>query len=351
MKMRTLFSICAAGICLLRLSSASAQMSDGSPELLTKNPVDIGGGRHMNIVCIGQGSPTVVFDYGLGSHFLHWQRIQKPVSALTKACFYDRAGYGYSDPSPRPMTGNNVTDDLHTLLGKAGIAGPVVLVGHSAGGGFATLYADKFGSQVAGLVLIDPAFAGMYEGRWMLMSAEEKRRDQERFQSSIGSLQTCASLARDGKLSEANPHDCFALAPGRTPMEIAYLMDQFLKPFRYESVISEFENGRPTSASLSEDTREEQEAARSFGDMPVIVLTAGNIDAGSPDDTDTEKKAWIEQWKLGHDKLAARSTRGESILVPDTGHNIQLERPQAVIDAIRKVVFTVRALESKRVVP
>jgi pimeloyl-ACP methyl ester carboxylesterase len=147
------------GVCLAVVISfcAAAQTAVESPELLKKNLFDIGGGRHMNMVCIGEGSPTVVFDYGLGSHLLHWQKVQQPVSAFTRACFYDRAGYGYSDSSPRPSMAENVVDDLHSLLAKAGITEPVVLVGHSIGGLYATLYADKYLDQVAGLVLIDPS--------------------------------------------------------------------------------------------------------------------------------------------------------------------------------------------------
>src|SRR5271154_447833 len=119
------------GVCLAMLASfcAAAQTTVESPDLLKKNLFDIGSGRHMNMVCTGEGSPTVVFDYGLGSHFLHWQKVQQPVSAITRACFYDRAGYGYSDPSPNPMTAENIVDDLHALLQKAGIRSGIVLVG------------------------------------------------------------------------------------------------------------------------------------------------------------------------------------------------------------------------------
>src|SRR5271156_3947207 len=148
------------GLAMIASFCAMAQTAVESPELLKKNLFDIGGGRRMNMVCLGEGSPTVVFDLGLGGNLLHWQKVQQLVSAITKACFYDRAGYGYSDPSPRPLTAANVVDDLHALLAKAGITGPIVLVGHSIGGLYATLYTDTYPDQVAGLVLIDPSYAG-----------------------------------------------------------------------------------------------------------------------------------------------------------------------------------------------
>jgi pimeloyl-ACP methyl ester carboxylesterase len=118
---------------------ARAQMSVGAQELLQKHLVAVDNGRQMNIVCIGHGVPTVVFEDGPGSHMLHWQKVQEPISAMTRACFHDRAGYGFSDPSKKPMTADNVTNDLHAFLHNAGIAGPLVLVGHSIGGLYATL--------------------------------------------------------------------------------------------------------------------------------------------------------------------------------------------------------------------
>ena len=292
----------------------------------------------MNIVCVGQGSPTVLFEYGLGSHLLHWQKVEQPISAVTRACFYDRAGYGFSDPSSRPMTAENVTDDLHVLLHNAGISGPLVLVGHSLGGLYATLYSDKFPSQVAGLVLIDPSFAGQRPPAW---SVDEDRRIEDEFDRGQANLRGCADLARAGKLTMADPHGCFELMPERTSAEAAWLMQQFLKPFRYESVISEAQSHFSVGAATNVDDLEEEKASRSFGDRPVIVLTAG-IDHPDPNETSTMQEAFDQYWKAGHDRLAARSTRGISIVVPHAAHFIQLGQPQVVIDAIRTVVGEVR---------
>jgi pimeloyl-ACP methyl ester carboxylesterase len=343
---RRLFLSCIACAAAFVLPSCALLPGDG-PALTRKNLVEIGGGRRMNIVCAGHGTPTVVFDYGLGSHLLHWQKVSQPVAAMTRACFYDRAGYGYSDPSPRPMTADSVTNDLHALLGKAGISGPIVLVGHSAGGLYATLYNDKFDSHVAGLVLIDPGFAGLLEQHEKTLSPDGKRRERVQFEKDIADIRGCANLAREAKLSLADPHDCFKMAPGRTPAEIAYLADQFLKPFRYESVISELQSGHPPETGLSEDSQEETKDARPFGDKPVIVLTA-SIDPPGANYDEAEKKAWTVRWKAGHDGLAARSTRGESVFVPDSGHYIQVDQPAAVIDAIRKVVLQARESQAGR---
>lgn len=317
--------------------SQAQQMSAGSPDLTKKNLVGIGDGRRMNIICIGKGSPAVVFEYGLADNILHWQKVQAPVSATTRACFYDRAGYGYSDPSPRPRTADNIVDDLHSLLPRAGVADPVVLVGASIGGLYATLYADRYPSQVAGLVLVDPSFAGQE----VYPASGELKRDQEELAGEERDAKRCAALARNGKLSEAHPHGCFELAPGRTRREIDYLMDQLCKPFRYESRISEADAFREGTAE-SEDSLEEHRAARSFGSMPLIVLTRGV--STTPAGVDAEEMKRDEaRWRDGHNRLAARSRRGESIIVAGADHEIELDKPEAVDAAILKVVAEVRS--------
>jgi len=67
------------------------------------------------------------------------------------------------------------------------------------------------------------------------------------------------------------------------------------------------------------------------------------LQPSDPNLTGAELKAFVQTWKAGHDKLAARSMRGQSIVVPNAGHFIQADQPQAVIEAIREVVTEVRA--------
>lgn len=330
-------SACVAAIACLAFVPATAEPANDASPLLAKHLIAIGNGRDLNMVCMGEGSPTVVFEYGLGSHLLHWQKVAAPVAALTRACFYDRAGYGYSDLSPGPMTVEAVTTDLHDLLKVAHVSGPVVLVGHSLGGLYAAAYAARFPGDVGGLVLIDPSFPGQDAGE----SDAQQQRDRAGFETFQMEMGRCADLARRNQLTEADPHDCFALAPGRARNEIDWLMDQFLKPFRYEAVKSEGQTQRAIA-----NARERADVP-SFGAKPVIVLTAG-VAEPDPNASEQDRASAAARWKAGHDALAARSTRGESIVVPGSGHFIQLEQPQAVIDAIRKTVLAVRASEAAR---
>jgi pimeloyl-ACP methyl ester carboxylesterase len=119
--------------------------------------VDLGGYR-LHIYCTGesrQGSPTVILDSHNGGTVSGWVWVQQAISNATRVCAYDRAGLGWSDLSPQPQDVYQNAQALHTLLEKAGVPGPYVLVGHSLGGLFVRGYADRYPDEVIGMVLIE----------------------------------------------------------------------------------------------------------------------------------------------------------------------------------------------------
>src|SRR5215207_6502502 len=116
--------------------------------------VDVGG-YSLHINCVGQGSPTVLLDAGSGLFSAQWVRVQREVSGTTRVCAYDRAGMGWSEMGPDPRDARQITGELHTLLGKAGIEGPYVLAGHSFGGMYMQTYAARYPDEVAGVALVD----------------------------------------------------------------------------------------------------------------------------------------------------------------------------------------------------
>src|ERR687890_962383 len=116
--------------------------------------VDVGG-YSLHINCVGQGSPTVVLDAGSGGFSAQWVWVQREVSGTPRVCAYDRAGMGWSERGPEPRDAKRISSELHTLLGKAGIEGPYVLVGHSFGGMYMQTYAARYPDEVAGVTLVD----------------------------------------------------------------------------------------------------------------------------------------------------------------------------------------------------
>jgi pimeloyl-ACP methyl ester carboxylesterase len=121
------------------------------------------GGRHLYLECQGTGTPVVVFVAGLGdTGEAAWRTVWSEVARSTRACVYDRAGLGRSDPGPNAATYQSAVDDLHALLRNAHVSGPYLLVGHSLGGLLARLYAHDHPEAVAGLVLLDGTPVGWF---------------------------------------------------------------------------------------------------------------------------------------------------------------------------------------------
>jgi pimeloyl-ACP methyl ester carboxylesterase len=111
-------------------------------------------GHRLYIECTGSGGPAVVLQSGLGESSSYWSRIAPTVAASTTVCVYDRASHGRSDETG-PQDGIALATDLHTLLERAGVAGPYVLVGHSSGGPYIRVFAATYPDEVAGMVLLD----------------------------------------------------------------------------------------------------------------------------------------------------------------------------------------------------
>jgi pimeloyl-ACP methyl ester carboxylesterase len=126
--------------------------------------VDVGEHRlHLN--CIGQGSPTVVLDGGLGYTSVEWSGwVQPEVAEQTRVCAYDRAGMGWSEPGPGSPNASQTADELHALLREADEEGPYVLVGHSLAGLYSRIYAERYPEEVAGMVLVDSSHPDQFEG-------------------------------------------------------------------------------------------------------------------------------------------------------------------------------------------
>ena len=136
-------------------SGGQGTPTPSSPSDLPEGSVDIGGGRHLDIACQGSGSPVVVLDAGLGNELDVWSAVMTRVAEFTTVCAYNRAGLGTSDLRPPPHGAASAVDDLHALLGAAGLPAPYVLVGASFGGLDAQLYARRYPAETAGVVLVD----------------------------------------------------------------------------------------------------------------------------------------------------------------------------------------------------
>jgi pimeloyl-ACP methyl ester carboxylesterase len=277
--------------------------------------VDIGG-RRLNLVCRGSGSPTVVFDAGLGDWSAAWSKVQPVIAETTRACSYDRAGYGWSDAGPLPRDSASIVSDLHALLGAASIGPPYILVGHSFGSYTMRLFADRYLDEVAGIVLVD----GSHEDQLAAVVAQDPHAvaDERAF---VFTLRTCRALAFRGL-----PERTFSSALN------AVLLRAALAPAAYETQLREEHGFATTSAA------EVRRARRPLGSIPLRILTAtqhfAHTSATTPDQRRRDA-AFERAWQALQRSWLGLSTDARMTLALRSGHYVQLDQPALVIDAIR----------------
>jgi pimeloyl-ACP methyl ester carboxylesterase len=297
--------------------------------------VEVEPGRRLNLYCLGSGSPTVVFDSGLGGGTTAWSPVQKQIAGKTRACSYDRAGRNFSDPGTRPSTSANIVDDLHRLLVAAGEKPPFVLVGHSLGGLNMRLFADTYRDEVAGMVLVDPMHEDQSEKYRALDPAKASREEWARQREPAYVRQrACRDAAAGPGFPEGSGirKEChIGEVDGLYGPEINAAYEKLeVKPGWWQGFLSENENAFTASSDQVRASR------RSYGDMPLIVLTRAPAPK-KKDETQEVRDVRNQVWVQMHDDIASLSTRGVNRVIPDSTHAIQFDQPAAVIDAVLEV--------------
>ncbi|HTU82980.1 MAG TPA: alpha/beta hydrolase [Candidatus Acidoferrales bacterium] len=293
-------------------------------------------GHRLNIVCMGSGRPVVVLDAGLGDWSPSWIPIQQKLASSTTVCAYDRAGYGFSDPATSARTSSTNARELHDLLRSAHLPAPYVLVGHSFGGLDVLAFVQTYRRDAAGLVLVDATAPGL-----PMPAALKPLMDDQ-----LEAAEKCAPAARAGRLARASPTftSCLGVVwgigsqpnNGVTPRLVAAVEAQARRPAPYDAVASEMRN-------LTASQREVQAGQRSFGDLPLEVLTATTHGENQmPPALRASLQRFESEWRTAHLRLAALSTRGRYVLV-QSGHYIQFDRPDVVIGAVHEVLSEVRS--------
>lgn len=302
--------------------------------------VKVGGRRRLNLLILGEGSPTVIFAPGGGATTLQWARVQHPISAKTRTVAYDNAGFGFSDPGPLPRTGSACVNDLRSALKAADIGPPYILAGWSLGGLHMRLFAFRYPEEVAGIVLVDSSTE--HQGRRLFEVTGNPVFDPLRHKNrpEVRELKQKAlrveRLARAGRLGPGTPeYDEFVgpPLPTLTAAVNAAHVAQATSPGRYRAMRSEMNH------FMGATSDEVAAARRSLGDMPVIMLTAGRP---PPQLSEDKVESWNKALAAMHDEFAALSTRGIRRTV-DAGHGIQIEKPEVVIGAIEEVLAKARA--------
>ena len=253
-------------------------------------------GFNLYYECYGEGEPTVVIEPGLGMGVEDWHRIMYMIAPTTRICSYDRPGNGQSDPPASKFTSLDMANALDQLLGSAGIPGPYILVGHSAGGLNALIFGSEWLAETAGIILIDPSVP-----------------DQSKI------LLDRLPIGYGGEIKK-----CRQAAEGWNKM--------WNDPNHVG--IGAWWNLYESAKQLRSIT--------SLGDLPLVVITAGIIDSEcSGEYGELDRQIWREL----HAQYAGLSTNGVQIIAENSGHFIHMDDPQLVADTILQLVKQARGEE------
>ena len=239
-----------------------------------------------SLVVAGSGSPTVVFESGIGQGKRNWAPVFNRVSEITRAVVYDRAGYGQSEVSAMPRDGLQIMLELRDMLRTEGIVPPYVLVGHSLGGTMVKLFAKTWPNEVAGVVLVDAR--------------------HEEF------TQRCRQVGVNRLL--------------------------YQPPEAFLNMLPAVPRAEVLAAPL---TLKQARRAGSFPDVPLIVLTQSNAASRWP-------SSLGKVWEASQRKMATMSALGRIKVVGDAGHNLHMDRPDVVVRAVIGVVRAARVIRGRR---
>ena len=329
----------------------AAQTPRAVPSLSYTHPqqlVATDGKRRLNLFCLGTGSPTVLLDAGAGENMMVWRHVQGEIASVTRTCSYDRAGYGFSDPSTRPSDARNAVRDLHRLV-QAAIRAPVVYVGHSVAGLYGALLVATHPQDVAGAVLVDPAFAHQWQKTTATFIQGEMEQWSTGFRQALAGIRTCLDLARAGALVKPTTKaasgciDTKGYAEDVDDILRRELERQYAQPKVFSAALSEYGSFWPEGDQMTnaDDRQLDASGVITFGDRPLVVLTRGKTQP-IPGIAREHMTASDAAWSAGHAALARTSTRGTNIVVQGAAHHIQFDQPKAVIDAVQSVVDDVR---------
>jgi len=266
--------------------------------------VDVGGYRvHLN--CVGSGRPTVVI---VGSGYsVDWALVQGPVSSFTRVCTYDPSGSAWSDRGPETTCDSRISE-LHQLLHKGGVDGPIVLTGHSIGAVWARMYTDRYPAEVEGMVLSDHA------GRYRMAVPPPAP-------------------------SGATPTTPFGAAPGvpvgaRTAMpgqeeSLLKLPAAALALHRWAASLSHESSIPLFNRCIAQLDTSRANRPGALGNRPLVVI--GNMTlAGSEDYLSTQSR------------LLALSRHSRAMISATTAHQAPLDDPGTIIRAVKQLVDEIR---------
>jgi pimeloyl-ACP methyl ester carboxylesterase len=268
--------------------------------------LDLGDGAVLHVVDRGEGPPLVLIHGSPGALQGMVATVADALAADHRVVMVDRPGHGWSRP---PRHGRHDVETnvrmLRAGLARLGVERPV-LVGHSYGGATALRWAVEHPDEVAGLVLLAPAaFPDFPEPLWVFNFLRLPL---------LGRLLTDALVVPIGRLL-IGLFEPRAFLPNPAPEAyLGYSRALYLRPATFLAMAEEYR-------TLPEQLRP---LAARYGELRVPTVVIG---AAEDRVTRTPQQA---------ERLAREIPEAELVVLPDTGHELFWEHPEAVVEAVRR---------------
>jgi pimeloyl-ACP methyl ester carboxylesterase len=275
-------------------------------------------GHRLHVRCEGQGPVTVLLESGLNDFSLQWSRLQPLVAQAARTCSYDRAGLGWSEPSPHPPTIDNAVKDLRAVLESLYRQTPLILVGHSYGSLLVRMYAQQYPRNIKAIILLDPANEFM---------AERIPGYTEALNSGTDRFKKLARLASLGLV---------ALSTSRIPADL--LPEEAL--YQYRAVLASRSFLKAAAAESAEMAKNLQAMQgypqAALAQIPVTIISRGQSEPipGLPDRSATALEG---TWAALQSDLVERFN-AKHLIAERSGHNVQLSQPELVYECIKSFI-------------
>lgn len=310
-----LLGVAISGMIYQRLATKSDERRFPPPGKL----VNVGGHK-LHIYGVGEQGPVVIMDAGLGGWSMVWRSVQTEIGQFARAYAYDRAGYGWSEAGPKPRSCEQAVREFRALLKGAGLEPPYILVGHSLGGLHMRMFATMYPNEVAGLVLIESAHEAQ----------EEKVRSQfpganPFYMPVIGRL-----ILRSAPLGLPRLINTY-LSPQKGTSAEAHMLEVAMtsRTCMFDAMLAEW-------AAMPNSFAEMRAMHQSLNAMPLVVVSRGKRTRrpmpGVPD-VDSSERIWDDVQQ----ELTRISSRGRRIIADGSGHDVMIDEPIVVIDAVRSL--------------
>lgn len=269
-------------------------------------------GHRMHIRCMGHGSPTIVLDSGWGNDSLVWGEVQPQLAASTQVCSYDRAGYGWSDPLPAPRDADHIASELHELLKKAQVTGPIILMGHSIAGLYIRDYATRYPEDVAGMIFID---------------ASTPLQDENPAMNDGGSKGPQPWMLR-AALIIGIPRwlgMCTRLPKGYETFAGQYQAEDLCQ-VHYADIHGELDSFNQSG--------QETVHTGPYGALPILILSQDSARAVPGHSPSAAQVKQQRAWNQMQEDLKKLSTRSRRIIARGSSHNVHRERSKLVVKEV-----------------